>query len=179
MRGGSMDSEVWAPCWGPAPAQLSYGCESPRLISQPFPLATLTTTIELPIPTFPHAWGTVIRQWWLCKGGEDLFWGSRSDLSVSALVLCVRLPQKSPRMGWHFSASCLHCSPDSRRSIFKQKCRLHCNHPMLRKQTFAQDLGFLSLKLSAKHKLWLFLFSPIDFLTAVLWYIKWRNVCHR
>lgn len=133
--GGSMDSEVSAPRWEPPPAQLGHGCVS-YLIPQPFPQATLTTTTKLPIPMFFNAWGSVIRQWWLCKGVEDLFWGSRSDLSESVLDLCVCLPQQSPRMGWHFSASCLHCSPDSRRSIFKQKCRLHCNHPTLRKQTF-------------------------------------------
>lgn len=135
------DERRWHGQWGLGSLLRTPSCTAwlwmcPHAIPQPFPLATLTTTIEIPIPTFPHAWGTVIRQWWLCKCDEDLFWGSRSDLSVSALVLCMRLPQQSPRMGWHFSASCLHCSPDSRRSIFKQKCRLHCNHPMLRKQTF-------------------------------------------
>lgn len=49
----------------------------------------------------------------------------------------------------------------------------------MQKQTFAQDLGFLSLKLSAKHKPWLFPSSSTHFLTAVLWNIWWRNVCHR
>lgn len=90
--------------------------------------------------------------------------GSIPKRRVRFTIMSTCLPWQMAQQGQNVSASCLHCSPDSGKSIFKQKHRSHCNLSVFRKQmaffffffchnakqTFAQALGFLSLKLSAQ-----------------------------
>lgn len=102
----------------------------PQALIWPLPSVLLAAALEPPIPTFPDAQKAE-------QATPAPYGWQRSILGrwvrFTSTSMC--LPWRMAWMNQNVSASCLCCSPDSGRSIFKQKCRSCRNLSPFRKQT--------------------------------------------
>lgn len=112
--------------------------------------------MEPPIPTFPDAQQAESRQRRLRMGDGDLFWGGELDLRAQACAC------RGEWLGWtEMSTHPVYAAAQTVAEVFLNKNADHtvislrlgnkrvCHNA---KQTSAQGLGFLSLKLSAQQK---------------------------